>query len=330
MNKHLFHILNIYSMLQREIIAGLENVSQLGQGDKATFEKMLRWDNSFDYSDCWSYLIQSTFFGGYKFFDGKNFVAFTTLNPASTVFAITKAVGANPRQAILTLARVLKERSGEKVIVKNLSEYDHEFLLRNGFENYCEGDTWNKFYKFDDDTFPEPVVDLSQLVALKGGGLKLLRFRLKQFASPLEVKPYNTPLDFLNAEKLLVKWRKDIEKRYSQMLQVDDVFLHSVALHRKFMLEPVGNAFLFTSQGVAVGFSLLVPVSSQTVALYSIVCDNERDGLSERVWFESMKKAFEIGYKYCNLGGSEFESLHNYKSKFAPFTFIKKKHAVLY
>ncbi len=317
-------------MLQREIIAGLENVSHLGNSDKAIFEKMLKWDNSFDYSDCWQYLIQSTFFGGYKFFDGKNFVAFTTLNPASTVFAITKAVGANPRQAILTLAKILKERSGEKVIVKNLNEYDHEFLLRNGFEDYREGDWWNKFYKCDDDTFPEPVIDLSQLVALKGSGLKLLRFRLKQFTSPLEVKPYNPSMDFLDVEKLLGKWRRDIEKRYSQMLQVDDVFLHSVSLHRKFMHEPFGNAFLFTSKSVAVGFSLLVPVSSQAVALYSIVCDNESDGLSERIWFESMKKAFEIGYKYCNLGGSEFESLHNYKLKFSPFTFIRKKHAVLY
>src|SRR3989338_2034901 len=107
-------------MLQREIVAGLENVSQLGNSDKATFEKMLKWDNSLDYSDCWAYLVQSTFFGGYKYFDNKNFVSFTTFNPASSVFCITKAVGSNPRQAVLSLARVLKERSGEKVIVKNL------------------------------------------------------------------------------------------------------------------------------------------------------------------------------------------------------------------
>ncbi|MDP3742393.1 MAG: hypothetical protein Q8R15_03700 [Candidatus Micrarchaeota archaeon] len=317
-------------MLQKEIIVGLENVSQLGNSDKATFEKMLKLDNSMDYSDCWAYLIQSTFFGGFKFFDAKNFVAFTTFNPASTVFCITKAVGSNPRQAVLSLARVLKERSGEKVIVKNLSEYDHEFLLRNGFEDYREGDGWNKFYKYDDDTFPEPVIDLNELVSMKGGKLKLLRYRLKQFSGPLEVKAYNPSIDFLNAEKLLEKWRKDIEKRYSEMLKDDDVFLHSVALHRKFMLEPIGNAFLFTSSGVPVGFSLLVQVSAQAVALYSMVCDNELDGLSERIHFETMKKAYEVDFSYCNLGGSEFESLHNYKLKFAPFTFIKKKHAVLY
>lgn len=317
-------------MLQREIIAGLENVSLLGNSDNATFEKMLKRDNSLDYSDCWAYLVQSTFFGGFKFFDGKNFVAFTALNPASTIFAITKAVGSNPRQAILSVARMLRERSGEKVIVKNLSEYDHEFLLRNGFEDYRDGDGWNKFYKCDDDTFPELVVNLADLVSLKGGKLKLLRFRLKQFTGQLEMKPYDPPIDFPATEALLNKWSVDVKKRYAIMLQVDDVFLHSISLHKKFMLEPLGTVFIFTSGNDVLGFSMIVPISSEAVALYSTVCDNELDGLSERVYFETMKKAYELGFRYCNLGGSEFESLHNYKLKFAPFTLIKKKHCVLY
>ncbi len=318
-------------MPQMDVLAGLENFSVLDENDKPIFEKMLKnCDSSQDYSDCWAYLIQSTFFGGFKFYDGKNFVAFTTHTPTSKVFAITKAVGSNPRQAILSCARVLKERSGEKVIVKNLDEYDHEFLLRNGFEDYRAGDGWNSFYKCDDDTFPEPIVDLQQLISLKGGKLKLLRYRLKQFTAPFEMKIYAPSIDFAAAEIILQKWGKDVEKRYAEILKVDDVFLHSIALHRQFMLKPQGQAFLFTSSGEPIGFAMLVPISNQAVALYSTVCDNKVEGLSERVYFETMKRAFENGYKYCNFGGSEFESLYNYKLKFAPFTFVQKKHAVLY
>lgn len=313
-----------------EIIVGLENVSRLTRLDRAIFENMLKRTDSIDYSDCWAYLVQSTFFGGFKFYDGKNFVAFTTHVPGSSIFVITKAVGSNPRQAILQLARVLAERSGEKVIVKNLSEYDHEFLLRNGLEDYREGDGWNQFYKYDDETFPEPVVNLNEVLSLNGSKLKRLRFRLRHFTGQLVVKSYAPAVDFPAVEKLLSEWGEDVKQRYKEMLAVDDVFLHSVALHRQFALQPEGTPLLFTLNSEPVGFAMYVPISSQAVALYSLFCDNSCDGLSEHVYFETLKKAREAGFRYCNLGGSEFETLHNYKLKFAPCQLVQKKHAVLY
>ncbi|MFH0713607.1 MAG: phosphatidylglycerol lysyltransferase domain-containing protein [Candidatus Micrarchaeota archaeon] len=317
-------------MFQRDLLVGLENVSQLVNRDRPIFEKMLRRDNSLDYSDCWAYLVQSTFFGQFKFYDGKNFVAFTTHTPASPVFVITKAVGSNPRQAILQLARLLRERTGEKVIVKNLSEYDYEFLLLNGLEDYRTGDCWNQFYKYDDETFPEPVVDLDEVLSLKGGELKRLRFRLRQFTGQLVVKNYNPVVDFPAVEKLLVTWGEDVKKRYNKMLTVNDGFLHSIALHRQFALRPEGTPLLFTLNNEPVGFAMYVLISCQAVALYSLFCDNTCDGLSEHVYLETLRKAREAGFRYCNLGGSEFETLRNYKLKFAPFQLIQKKHAVLY
>ncbi len=320
-------------MLFEDISAGrVENISRLSAEDKALFEDLLKRgrQNPLDYSNCWEYLIQSTFFDSFKFWDGKNFVAFTVHRPNSLPFVITKAVGSNPRAAILQVAHLLREISGEKVIVKNLSEYDFEFLEKNGFEDYREPEGWNKFCRYDDDTFPEPVIDLAKTLSLKGKKLKLLRYRLRRLKQPLEVKLYDPLRDFSDAKIVLDKWSKDIAKRFSQVIKQDKIFLHSVDLHRKFMENNGGKSLLFYLNGRPVGFSLIAPISHEAVAVYSIMCDNEIEGLSETVYYETMKKAFEAGYKYCNLGGSEFESLHNYKLKFAPFTFVRKRHAVLY
>ncbi len=289
-----------------------------------------------DYTNSWGYIIQSTFFGGFMQKESGSKVLVTTRYPNKPPFVVVKHFGG--LEGVVETANELVRQTNEKVVVKNVGKEELSFLEENGFCAYREGDCWSQLYKFDDDTYPRPVVELEALCSLEGKTLKTLRYFMTRFRKNHSVKilPYS-PLLFKEAVLVHGLWSDDFKRRFSETAFKDPLVLHSVGLHRAYIDSIYSScdekkvfSYVLYADGRPVGFSLAEKISKEAVALYCNISSNEFVGLNETLVFETLKRAFEKGFEYGNLGGSEFMSLHNFKRKFAPFAFEEKTHAVLY
>ncbi|MFH1390852.1 MAG: phosphatidylglycerol lysyltransferase domain-containing protein [Candidatus Diapherotrites archaeon] len=318
-------------------ILNIEGVSELTAEDKELFDKFYKNEDSVDFSNSWFYTIQSTIFGAYKYYDGKTLISFTTKTPEETLFSITAYLGKNALEKAFDLAKELKKTSKKQVVFKNLTSEQSEKLKKLGCEDYRKGDYWNNFYKYDDDTFPEIIIDLQELVPLKGNDLKTLRYRVNSFyKNDYKVEDYSAKYS-KDVSEILTDWLELIKDRYKDYLKEDKIILHSAEIHKKFLeLIDSGKADDYLSKIIflnkkPVAFAIGYKISSKTFGLYTNVTSNDDvKGLSETIIYELLKEAHEKGYVYANLGGSEFKSLLKYKDKFKPTKHLQKTHVVLY
>ncbi len=317
----------------------LENISKLTLQDKDLFERFYNKEpNCTDFSNSWFYTIQSTIFGGQKYFDGKTLIAFTTKQPNKLPFALTQYLGENAVEKAFNLGIKLMKTSKEKVVFKNLNQKQFEELKKLGCSDYKQNDHWNKFYKYDDDTFPETVIDLEKTIALKGTNFRGLRYKLNHAKKHcLKTFKCNEKITKNIGMKIIEKWTNSIKKRFKKYIEQDQNLLHSTEIHKKFLeliySKNMNNDYLHTitfvndkPHGMTIGQKL----SNNCIGLYTNITSYELTEISEANLFGFLKEGLNEGYKYANLGGSEFQSLFNYKNKFKPIAFNKKFHAVLY
>ncbi len=318
----------------------IKNISKIDLNDKNLFESYYRKNkNSQDFSNSWLYTIQSTIFGAFKFYDGKTLIPFTMKKPNELPYAIVQYLGPQAIQKAFKLGKVLCENSKRQVIFKNLNKNQFKSLQKLGCTDYKKWDCWNKFYKYDDDTYPETIINLKDLIALKGSQLKTIRYRANYFINHYnyKVKNYTSKSSLKEGIEIVEKWLKMISERYKEHLKEDPIILHSAELHKKFVeliksgklgKNCMSKIIYVDGQPIALGISY--KISENCIGLYTNVTTVDLKGLSERIIFEVLQEALKQGYKYANLGGSEFESLLQFKDKFKPVKHIQKTHAVLY
>jgi len=320
-------------------VFAIPHVSKITDADRLLFIRFCAQNKkSLDFSNSWFYTIQSTIFGGYKYFDGESLIAFTTKRPGETHFAIVQFLGKNAENKAFELAKKLVSLSGKEVIFKNLTREQFKHLAKLGCVDYAAGDGWNKNYRYDDDTFPETIISLQDLIHLKGHPHKVLRYRLNSFyKEKYSVENFSAKYS-KDALIVVERWLRMIKVRYKDYLAEDKIILHSAQIHKK-LLELIDSgedgdnfvAKLIFVNNKPVAFSIGYKLSSVAIGLYTnVTSDNSIKGISEAIIFELLKEAREQGYKYANLGGSEFQSLLDYKKKFRPVQYLKKTHAVLY
>lgn len=325
--------------VRKEDIFRIKNVSKITDEDRILFARFYNKNkDSVDFSNSWFYTVQATIFGGYKYFDGKTLIAFTTKKPDEAPFAITQFLGDDSEKKAMKLAKELSYISKKEVIFKNLTNEQFKLFTKLGCSDYKQGDGWNDNYKYDDDTFPEVIVELEKLIALNGRAHRILRYRINSFYKEnYLVEKYSRKYS-KDALRVIDKWLKMIKNKYKDYLKEDKIILHSAQIHRKFLelinSGDAGKDFIATLIFVnnnALAFSIGYKLSDSAIGLYTnVTADNSIKGISEAIIFELLKDAYANGYKYANLGGSEFQSLLDYKKKFHPVQYLKKTHAVLY
>lgn len=323
-----------------EQLRQVPQISQTTVADKDTFNKLLiqnTTEENTDYGNSWSYILQGTFFGSYKYYDGKTILAITTRYPGKTPFVIVKAAGKNYIEKIAEIATKLRAISGERVIVKNLNSDEFKKLQNFGFTDYLIGDCWSERFKYDDDTYPEAIVHIPTALALKGSKFKLLKYRINALRRRhrILVEKY-TPIIFADGIKVWQKWSASFVKRFEKELKANPLDAHSIDLHKTYVerLSSIYDgknvfSYMLYIDGEPHAFTLAEKVSPSTIGFYSNISSNTHQGLSELLLYEAFARALQAGFTYANLGGSEFESLFNFKKKFAP-KLVQKTHAILY
>ena len=321
-------------------IQSIQKVTPIAKADELVFNKYFENNpSSLDYGNSWCYIVQSVFFGGYKYYDDKNLVSITTKTPGNFPIVITKYLGDNSIAKTAEIADKYVQAYNQPVIIKNLDKDEFDKFVAYGFRDYAEYDAWHKGFRYDDDTYPQLVVFLQDLIQLKGRKYKQLRYRVDRFKRENNhaVTNYLPQRDLQSSLQVLKSWTYWLFDRYSKEIESNPLLLHSVSLHKKFLQNlPQGTngkdyftSLVYVNKNPA-AFALAHKISNECVGVYSNFSKADITGLAEFLVYSVLSKAYEAGYKYANLGGSEFKSLHDFKMKFKPIKKLQKLHAVLY
>ncbi len=211
----------------------------------------------------------------------------------------------------------------ERLFVKNIDLVDREEFLKNWFKEYSDTQSRDDLSKFDDNTYPQVVVDCKEVQGMEWPERASLREEMArvQRLYPLELKSYdpNTHKDL--PTPLLSKWVDDMLERdkgdREEMIRAHDFFFEENSYFTQFL------AF---SEKELIWFLCFSEVS-KSCAWFNVLINDFNFYSSYRYlmhkWIIEMAKAW---YQYCNLQGSETESQFNSKVRFKHEKLLPKIH----
>ena len=321
-------------MKKNILFLNLPNVSPLTDFDEELYESFFRDDslqNPYCYGNSWAYICQAARYNPFKFNDEQTLVTFSNSRTPSGPLHFIHPVGKDIPQKINLLCRKIRSINSQPIIINKLRLEDYNILKSHGFKD----PVWNSnsIEELPDDVYPQPVCKLqkyfkngdiyphgSKLSKLRG---KISRFRKYQIDFRFENLTNEKTGDAMQA---LMAWKDFFMKRYNQkkyILPVEDSYYYdpySVLINK--IAPKIDNYNYFSllcyADNMPVGLSLLARISDKTVAQYINICSNFYKGLSEFLALSTFRTAFQAGYKYVNMGGSETKTLFEYNQKFTP------------
>lgn len=296
-------------------------------GDEPLFRSFVKShrpvDND-DIKDSWAYTLQATRNLPMKYFSEDILVLLTVKDDRSAIVIPNYFVPSE--QQLADVVKILCSSTGLPVVLKNVDDTPEAVnkLRAFGFSPYAPGERWDADSRYDDQTYPQAVLDLNKLAPPAGFSQPLgpayyqLRKRLKH-SSNLKITFYDQQKDYAQTESLL---HAQAESRDNSVYAANHLFL---------VMPPSANAFslTFSINGQALGFSLLDRISDTTAAWNSIIYDRRfSPNLSSRITFESAMFVKSRGFTKLNLQGSETAGLNQWKKTFVPCRQIPKTHLI--
>jgi hypothetical protein len=279
--------------------------------------------HSKNYEDSWGYIIQATRYNGCKWYhpatDSLIFFGRKSLTDHTLVIV---TFFAKPQYLANVIKIVQNELRAPRTIIKNVpSELINEFLVL-GFRTYNEYEGWFEESRFDDQTYPQQIIDLAKVIGKKGKVYKRLRNALNK-KPPLTLRPYTA-----SDKGALVKILQSKDQLSSMSYKKNrGAYLIS---HEMYLNAPVDKYTVTkTSTGKILGFTATSPISSQDTALVAAIFS---PGCSiESIWgvYQTACLQYNKGYKRINLGGSETEGTYNFMRRtFRPVKKLQRTHLI--
>jgi hypothetical protein len=300
------------------IFAGVPGITPLTIGDEALFRSLVRSFRSPDnmnFEDSWAYILQATRVCPAKFHSGDFFAALTLKQDRSAI--VIPNYFSPSFRLVGEFASFLARTLRLPVILKNVGTEDAPALTAIGFKPYGKDERWDESSKYDDQTFPQAVIDLGRVVSARGRSYEDLRCELHK-CPPLSFRHYRIEYDYGVVEEMLL-YRDRCMRGVAY-----DAEIHFLEMES----GPNMIALVFFLEKKLVGFSLSDRISGSCIAFNSMIRDYSIRGLFTRLAYETAKVAKERGYRFGNLQGAETEGLHGWKRKFRPCREIHKTHLV--
>ncbi len=84
-------------------------------------------------------------------------------------------------ETLMYAVQRLHQRTNLPVVLKNVDPRDFWNLCDLGFRPYEKEERWCESARFDDQTFPQRIIDIEHLITARGSGYQKLRQRLNKF-----------------------------------------------------------------------------------------------------------------------------------------------------
>lgn len=304
----------------------LTTLSPIAPADKELLhETLLRIrPGSKNYEDSWGYIIQATRNGGFKWFDPyTGFLIFFGYKPDDNKTIAVASYFSEPEYFAHAITRVKEALKVKQIIVKNVNPSDTTSLTSYGFRQYKQGEGWNQEFQFDDQTFPQQLIDLTKLFEAKGPRYHKLRQALNKHNSIFVFRKYR---------------HEDYDAVLDLFTQKDGNTLKSIdrnqgmyfSSHKMYPNADI-NKFIIQNKitNELVGFTATSDISSLYTTLVASIF--RVDTRVESVWgiYQTLITKYQSGFELVNLGGCETEGTHTFLNRhFRPIEELKKTHLV--
>jgi len=323
--------------LIKKIIETIPNCSRITENDQNLYNEFFKTERKkypYHYTRSWIFIKQISQGLGIRYFDKKK-EHLITIAPnwgGSVPNYVYLPLGVNAVESVPFLIKQLSKVLGGKITVKKVyGEENRNFLLKNGAKEQSSD------HGLSDDRYPEIVCDVDSIIKAALGfptEIKMDSFKehIRKIRRKISVIDYEVQEKKLSRKleeefkNLIDKWSSDIAERTVKQLggksEVRELkkWMGQV-YYPYFIKELIENvegeeliAYLTFIDGKPVGFTSAYPVSDSCLAVNGALSDTKYRGLIQYLFFSLAIKAKNLGYRYLNLGSSDNEQQHQYKS----------------
>ncbi len=295
-------------------------ISELFPTDKKLLHQtLLRWrPHSKNYEDSWGYVIQATRYGGFKWYDPQtNSLLFFGRKSNTDPTLVVPTFVATPAYCARVVKIVQNTLKAPRTILKNINVKDQSRFTFYDFRPYRTNERWNDLARYDDQTYPQLLVNLQHLAELKGRGYRHLRKVLRK-----DPHSYIRPYQENDKEDVLAIFAaKDTLKKVDDMYYESHVMYPSADVDKFVIINDTTREIM--------GFIALSSITTEVVASVASLFKPNTGVASMWGAYQSLIIMYKKGYKKVNFGGNETEGSYNYiKQIFRPEEEIKKTHLV--
>lgn len=275
---------------------------------------------SINYEDSWGYIIQSTRYGGFKWYDpSSGYLIFFSRKSENDPTLVVPSFFADPEYLSYVIHSVQKTLKTSQAILKNINPEDVKKFLPLGFRPYKENENWCPEARFDDQTYPQLIIDLKKLKVAKGTIYENLRAALNKKPNA-SIRKYHKKdkNEVLNLIELIDKNHKKIKK---------GAYYES---HKMYPESGIDKSVIINNKtGEIIGFIGTSDISSTATAL--VASPTKPNIKNTNIWgiYYVMLAKYQKGFKLATLGGCEFKTTYKFKKeKFRPIKELEKTHLV--
>jgi len=312
----------------RDIASKTPNITPIVPADQTLFEEFFTKEERHTYGNSWLYITQSAFgIGsedlGYKYYDGKNLCALSIHpkieQPDIIMLYWIRPMGEEILPIIIDLAEKIKQKYNVYSYVKKLFSDQYEFLLQHGFRSTTEF-PWHSTTHSEDDTYPELIFDREKTKAAIFDSPK--RSRLGRILREVRKLGRDNTIEITSVDFQKHAWEivNHYFTKYSE-------FASKINISSPF--DYYNMIFLDDSRNDNIEKKIMV-VNDNPVGFYVLMHDDRMDTtnlyscITLRQQYKYLTDYFFINMfdtgktKYINIGGSEDEGIHIFKSKYQP------------
>ncbi|MBI5045407.1 MAG: DUF2156 domain-containing protein [Candidatus Niyogibacteria bacterium] len=282
-------------------------------------------NNSCDFEFCNGYTLQATrnYFDFRKLEDG---IVIFTKKLGVDNFVVVACAGDNRAKNISTVTKECFENSGKPVFIKNVGMELEQELLKLGCRHYRVDEWWNNQSKYDDNSFPEQILNTKQLTDLKGPNFQSLREEQARFNREysIEVRRW----EVCNLEivgEILKKWIDNMHLR-NDWSKEDLRASHEMFCNSRSDLIHFG--IYDSKNNKLIGFLVFSEISQKCLGCNVLVNDFEYRNLYRALMLECARIANSLGYQYLNIQGSEDANQYLSKRRLKAEFEIPKEHLI--
>jgi len=279
--------------------------------------------HSKNYEDSWGYIIQATRYGGFKWHDPQTgSLIFFGRKSHTDPALVVPSFFAEPAMLTSVVDGTQHALKAPQTIIKNASLEDVVHLLPYGFRQYEKHEGWSMEARFDDQTYPQQIVDLKKVIEARGKAYTQLRETLRK-EHHMSIRTYQKTD---RNEVLDVFASKDGNSRRTLEKSKGAYF----ASHVMYTTADIDKSVVTDNEtGKIVGFLATSDISSETTALVASLF--RPDARNTRLWsiYQTLVTKYYEGFHLATLGGCETEANYTFKrEKFRPIEQLEKTHLV--
>ncbi len=321
-----------------KIISSIPNCSKITNDDKLLYKEFLKLEEKkypYHYSRSWVFIKKISQGAGIKYFDKQKGHLITIAPNFGGIIPnyVFLPLGIKSIESIPLVAKELNRVLDQKIIVKKIyGEENKEYLLKHGFRDISSIGSVNLEKKY-----PEVVCSVDEIIKATFGfptNLKMSRFkkcirkiRKKIILRGYEIQEKNLIRKLTPEFKNLVDhWSSDITEReatqFKNNMSILEIKKWIADAYYPYFINEYANkvdnkniiAYLTFLDKNPVAFTSAYSVGRDCLAVNASFCDTNYSGLIQYQFFSLAARAKFLGYKYLNLGSSDFERQHLYKS----------------